>query len=159
MSLWTSAEIAAATGGTASADFSAGGVTFDSREIGPGDLFIALKGEFSDGHGFLDQASERGASGAVVAKATPHPHVLVTDTMAALEDLARAARARTAATIVGVTGSVGKTSTKEALFACLDRAAPGTAHRSVKSYNNHTGVPLSLARMPAEARFGVFEMG
>ena len=159
MTLWTSAEIAAATGGTASADFTATGVTFDSREVGPGDLFVALKGETSDGHKFLDQSSERGASGAVVSVTTPHPHVLVADTMAALEDLARAARARTPAKIIGVTGSVGKTSTKEALFAALDRGAPGAAHRSVKSYNNHTGVPLSLARMPAETRFGVFEMG
>ena len=159
MTLWTSSEIAAATGGTASADFTASGVTFDSREVGPGDLFVALKGETSDGHKFLDQSSERGASGAVVSVTTPHPHVLVADTMAALEDLARAARARTAAKIIGVTGSVGKTSTKEALFAALERCAPGAAHRSVKSYNNHTGVPLSLARMPAETRFGVFEMG
>ncbi|WEK01936.1 MAG: UDP-N-acetylmuramoyl-tripeptide--D-alanyl-D-alanine ligase [Candidatus Sphingomonas phytovorans] len=159
MSLWTSAEIATATGGTASTEFTATGVTFDSREVGPGDLFVALKGETSDGHRFLDQSSERGASGAVVAVATPHPHVLVSDTMAALEAMARAARARTPAKIIGVTGSVGKTSTKEALFAALDRGAPGTAHRSVKSYNNHTGVPLSLARMPAASRFGVFEMG
>ena len=159
MSLWTSAEIAQATGGTASADFAATGVTFDSREVTTGDLFVALKGEASDGHEFLDQASERGASGAVVGSPTPHPHVLVTDTMAALENLACAARARTAAKIIGVTGSVGKTSTKEALFAALDRGAPGAAHRSVKSYNNHTGVPLSLARMPAATRFGVFEMG
>ncbi|MEP7007911.1 MAG: Mur ligase family protein, partial [Sphingomonas bacterium] len=159
MSLWTSAEIAAATGGTASADFTATCVTFDSREVGSGDLFVALKGETSDGHKFLDQSSERGASGAVVSVSTPHPHVLVADTMAALEDLARAARARTPAKIIGVTGSVGKTSTKEALFAALDRCAPGATHRSVKSYNNHTGVPLSLARMPAATRFGVFEMG
>ena len=159
MSLWTSAEIAAATGGTASADFTATGVTFDSREVGPGDLFVALKGEASDGHKFLDQSSERGASGAVVSVTTPHPHVLVADTMAALIDLARASRARTSAKIIGVTGSVGKTGTKEALFAALDRSAPGAVHRSVKSYNNHTGVPLSLARMPAASRFGVFEMG
>ena len=159
MTLWTSAEIASATGGTASGDFVATGVTFDSREVGPGDLFIALKGETSDGHKFLDQSSERGASGAVVSSSTPHPHVLVADTTDALDALGRAARARTAAKIIGVTGSVGKTSTKEALFAALDRGAPGTAHRSVKSYNNHTGVPLSLARMPAASRFGVFEMG
>ena len=159
MSLWTSAEIAAATGGTASTDFTVTGVTFDSREVGPGDLFVALKGEASDGHKFLDQSSERGASGAVVSVTTPHPHVLVADTMAALEDLARASRARTGARIIGVTGSVGKTGTKEALFAALDRCAPGAAHRSVKSYNNHTGVPLSLARMPAASRFAVFEMG
>jgi len=159
VSLWTSAEIASATGGTASADFTVTGVTFDSREVGPGDLFVALKGETSDGHRFLDQSSERGASGAVVSVTTPHPHVLVADTMAALEDLARAARARTEAKVIGVTGSVGKTGTKEALFAALDRGAPGAVHRSVKSYNNHTGVPLSLARMPAATGFGVFEMG
>ncbi|HVI99602.1 MAG TPA: UDP-N-acetylmuramoyl-tripeptide--D-alanyl-D-alanine ligase [Sphingomonas sp.] len=159
MTLWTSADIAAATGGTASAAFTATGVTFDSREVGVGDLFIALAGETTDGHRFLDQASERGAAGAVVSVATPHPHVLVEDTTAALDDLGRAARARTEATIIGVTGSVGKTGTKEALFAALDRIDSGAAHRSLKSYNNHTGVPLSLARMPAATRYGVFEMG
>ncbi len=159
MTLWTSTEIATATGGTASAAFTASGVTFDSREVGPGDLFVALKGEATDGHRFLDGAFDRGAAGAIVSSATPHPHVLVPDTMVALEDLARAARARTAARIVGVTGSVGKTGTKEALFAALDRSAPGATHRSVKSYNNHTGVPLSLARMPADSRFAVLEMG
>ena len=157
--LWTAAEIAGATGGSASADFTCEGVTFDSREVGPGDLFIALKGETTDGHKFLDQSSERGAAGAVVSVSTPHPHVLVADTMAALDDLGRAARARTTAKIIGVTGSVGKTGTKEALYAALDRIEPGSAHRSLKSYNNHTGVPLSLARMPRETRFGVFEMG
>ena len=157
--LWTSAEIAAATGGTASTPFSATGVTFDSREVTTGDLFIALTGEATDGHRFLTQAFERGAAGALVSQPGAQPHVLVPDTMAALEHLARAARARTEAKIVGVTGSVGKTGTKEALFAALDRGAPGETHRSVKSYNNHTGVPLSLARMPAVTRFGVFEMG
>ena len=159
MTLWTSAEIATATRGTAAAPFAATGVTFDSREVGPGDLFVALSGEATDGHRFLDQAFACGAAGALVSQATDHPHVRVVDTMAALEDLARAARARTSARIIGVTGSVGKTGTKEALFAALDRATPGTAHRSVKSYNNHTGVPLSLSRMPAETRFGVLEMG
>ncbi|MGN6375313.1 MAG: UDP-N-acetylmuramoyl-tripeptide--D-alanyl-D-alanine ligase [Sphingomonas sp.] len=157
--LWTAAEIAAATNGTASADFTCNGVTFDSREVGPGDLFIALKGETTDGHNFLDQSSERGAAGAVVSIATPHPHVLVADTTAALDDLGRASRVRTAAKVIGVTGSVGKTGTKEALYAALDRVEPGCAHRSLKSYNNHTGVPLSLARMPRNTRFGVFEMG
>jgi UDP-N-acetylmuramoyl-tripeptide--D-alanyl-D-alanine ligase len=159
VTLWTSAEIAAATDGTASTDFACDGVTFDSREVGPGDLFIALKGETTDGHKFLDQASERGAAGAVVSVSTPHPHVLVGDTTRALDALGRAARARTDAKIIGVTGSVGKTGTKEALFAALNRVEPGCAHRSLKSYNNHTGVPLSLARMPRETCFGVFEMG
>ncbi len=157
--LWTAAEIAAATGGTAQGAFSAAGVAFDSREIGPGDLFVALKGEATDGHRFVDGAFAAGATGAIVSTAVAHPHVLVADTVAALDALGRASRARSPARIVGVTGSVGKTGTKEALYAGLDRAAPGAAHRSVKSYNNHTGVPLSLARMPREARFGIFEMG
>ncbi|UUL82792.1 UDP-N-acetylmuramoyl-tripeptide--D-alanyl-D-alanine ligase [Sphingomonas qomolangmaensis] len=159
MSLYTAAEIAAATGGTASADFVVTGVTFDSREVGPGDLFIALTGESTDGHRFLGQAFAQGAAGAIVSQPCDQPHVLVPDTMAALEALGRAARARTAATIIGVTGSVGKTGTKEALAAALDRAEPGATHKSVKSYNNHTGVPLSLARMPADSRFAVLEMG
>jgi UDP-N-acetylmuramoyl-tripeptide--D-alanyl-D-alanine ligase len=159
MTLWTASTIAAATGGTASADFAVSGVAFDSREVGPGDLFVALKGETTDGHHFLDQCFAQGAAGALVSVSTDHPHVLVPDTTAALDALARASRARTQATIIGVTGSVGKTGTKEALFAALERGARGQAHRSVKSYNNHTGVPLSLARMPADTRFGVFEMG
>jgi UDP-N-acetylmuramoyl-tripeptide--D-alanyl-D-alanine ligase len=157
--LWTSAEIAEATGGEAHGAFEASGVTFDSREVESGDLFLALKGESSDGHLFLDKAFAAGASGAVVSADCDRPHVRVADTMKALNELGAAARARTGARICGVTGSVGKTGTKEALFAALDRAAPGRAHRSVKSYNNHTGVPLSLARMPAGTKFGVFEMG
>jgi len=159
MTLWTSADIATATNGAASAAFDVSGVTFDSREVGQGDLFIALTGETTDGHKFLDQAFDRGAAGAIVSQDTPHPNVLVSDTFAALEALAKASRARTSARIVGVTGSAGKTGTKEALFAALDRSPAKSAHRSVKSYNNHTGVPLSLARMPAEVDYGVFEMG
>lgn len=157
--LWTSADIAKAVGGVAQGDFAAGGVAFDSREVGPGDLFIALKGEVTDGHKFVDQAFVQGAAGAIVSTPVAHPHVLVGDTTAALNALGIAARARTAAKIAGVTGSVGKTGTKEALAAALARANKGPVHRSVKSYNNHTGVPLSLARMPADTRFGVFEMG
>jgi UDP-N-acetylmuramoyl-tripeptide--D-alanyl-D-alanine ligase len=157
--LWTSDEIAAATGGTASAPFDVSGVAFDSREVEPGHLFVAMKGEETDGHRFVSQAFERGAAGAVVSEAVDGPHVLVADTAVALNALGAASRARTGARICGVTGSVGKTGTKEALYAALERAAPGRAHRSVKSYNNHTGVPLSLARMPRETRFGVFEMG
>jgi len=157
--LWTSAEIAAATGGGASAEFAVTGVAFDSREVGPGDLFVAMKGEASDGHLYLDQAFAQGAAGAIVSEPCAHPHVLVADSFTALQMLGCASRARSGATIIGVTGSVGKTSAKEALFAALDRGAPGAVHRSVKSYNNHTGVPLSLARMPRDARFGVFEMG
>jgi UDP-N-acetylmuramoyl-tripeptide--D-alanyl-D-alanine ligase len=157
--LWTSEEIAAATGGTASARFEATGVTFDSREVGAGDLFVAMPGTVHDGHKFIDAAFVAGAAGAITAQAVAGPHVLVDDTFAALQALGRASRERSHATIVGVTGSVGKTSTKEALYAALDRNRPGKVHRSVKSYNNHTGVPLSLARMPRDAEFGIFEMG
>jgi UDP-N-acetylmuramoyl-tripeptide--D-alanyl-D-alanine ligase len=159
MTLWTAAAIAAATRGAVAGDFAASGVAFDSREVGPGDLFVALTGESTDGHRFLDQAFAQGAAGALASAATPHPHVRVADTFAALEDLARAARQRTAARVIGVTGSVGKTSTKEALFAALDRSPSTRVHRSVKSYNNHTGVPLSLARMPADTDHAVLEMG
>jgi UDP-N-acetylmuramoyl-tripeptide--D-alanyl-D-alanine ligase len=159
MTLWTAGAIAAATGGTASRDFAVTGVAFDSREVGPGDLFVALTGETTDGHRFLDQAFAQGAAGAIVSQDTAYPHVRVADTFAALEDLARAARARVAGRVIGVTGSVGKTSTKEALFAALDRSPAKRAHRSVKSYNNHTGVPLSLSRMPADSDYAVLEMG
>jgi UDP-N-acetylmuramoyl-tripeptide--D-alanyl-D-alanine ligase len=157
--LWTAFDIAEATDGEVHGCFSANGVAFDSREVGPGDLFIAMRGEATDGHRFVGKAFANGAAGAIVSEPIDQPHVRVADTTAALNALGAAARKRTQARIVGVTGSVGKTGTKEALFAALDRAAPGRAHRSVKSYNNHTGVPLSLARMPADTRYGIFEMG
>ena len=157
--LWTSAEIEAATGGRASAPFEVGGVTFDSREVEPGHLFVAMPGTVADGHDFVAGAFEAGAAGALVSHRVDGPHVLVDDVAAALTALAIAARARMRGRVIGITGSVGKTSTKEALFAALDRAWPGQVHRSVKSYNNHTGVPLSLARMPREARAAVLEMG
>jgi UDP-N-acetylmuramoyl-tripeptide--D-alanyl-D-alanine ligase len=157
--LWTSAEIADATGGTASAPFEVTGVTFDSREVQPGDLFVAMPGTAADGHAFVDSAFASGAVGAIVSRPVSGPHVLVEDTFAALIALGRASRERSRATIFGVTGSVGKTSTKEALYCALDRCRPGKVHRSVKSYNNHTGVPLSLARMPRDAEFAVLEMG
>jgi UDP-N-acetylmuramoyl-tripeptide--D-alanyl-D-alanine ligase len=159
MSLWTSAEIAAACAGTATGEFAATGVTFDSREVEPGDLFIALKGEATDGHRYLRMARERGAAGLLVSEAVDGPAVRVGNTMAALNALGAAARDRSNALRIGVTGSVGKTGVKEALKAALNRVAPDAVHASVKSYNNHTGVPLSLARMPAASRFGVFEMG
>jgi UDP-N-acetylmuramoyl-tripeptide--D-alanyl-D-alanine ligase len=159
MNLWTSTEIAAACAGTASADFAVGGVSFDSREVEAGDLFIALKGEATDGHRFIDAALARGAAGLLVSEGVAAPHVRVADTMAALNALGAAARDRSNATRIGVTGSVGKTGVKEALKAALSRTTPDAVHASVKSYNNHTGVPLSLARMPAASRFGVFEMG
>ncbi len=157
--LWTSAEIALVSGGTASSDFDVSGVAFDSREVGPGDLFIALKGEATDGRHFVDGAMSRGAVGALVSQAVTHPHILVGDTMAGMEAMARASRARTQARIIGITGSAGKTGTKETLSAALARLNRGGVHKSVKSYNNHTGVPLSLARMPADSAYGVLEMG
>ena len=157
--LWTSDEIAAATGGTASASFDVTGVTFDSREVEHGFLFIAMPGSVHDGHKFVDAAFAAGAAAAIASQPVDYPHVLVDDTFAALQSLGRAARERSGAAVFGVTGSVGKTSTKEALYTALDRIASGRAHRSVKSYNNHTGVPLSLARMPREAEYAVFEMG
>jgi UDP-N-acetylmuramoyl-tripeptide--D-alanyl-D-alanine ligase len=162
--LWTSDEIAEATGGTVSAPFEATGVTFDSREVDPGDLFVAMPGSVHDGHKFVEAAFAAGAAGAVVSQRGADTenwgsHVLVGDTFAALQALARTARERTHAKIIGVTGSVGKTSTKEALYAALDRSHPGKVHRSVKSYNNHTGVPLSLARMPRDCGFAILEMG
>lgn len=157
--LWSSQEIADATGGTASQSFEVTGVTFDSREVGPGDLFVAMPGTVHDGHEFVAAAFQAGAAGVIVSRRVNGPHVLVEDTFAALQALGRASRERSRATILGVTGSVGKTSTKEALYAALDRNRPGKVHRSVKSYNNHTGVPLSLSRMPRDAELAVLEMG
>ena len=158
--LWTAGDVALATGGDAQGDFAVDSVTFDSREVIGGELFVALRGETTDGHRFIDMARERGAAGFLVETPVTGPHVRVPDTMAGLEALAAASRARAAeATIVGVTGSVGKTGVKEALRASFERFAPERTHASVKSYNNHTGVPLSLARMHADTRFGVFEMG
>ena len=157
--LWTSSEIAAATGGVASAPFEVEGVTFDSREVGPGDLFVAMPGTVADGHEFVAAAYASGATGALVSHPVDGPHILVPDVAAALTALAIEARRRVEATIIGVTGSVGKTSTKEALADALERSCRCQVHRSVKSYNNHTGVPLSLARMPRDTLAAVFEMG
>ena len=159
LALWDAQAIAAATGGVAHGEFQVAGVEIDSRDVVAGDLFFALKGEAMDGHKFVADALAKGAIAAVVDRPVEGPHVLVADTARALERLAKASRERSAARIVGVTGSVGKTGVKEALFAALERSSRGAAHRSVKSYNNHVGVPLSLARMSARAKFGVFEIG
>ncbi|MEM6475196.1 MAG: UDP-N-acetylmuramoyl-tripeptide--D-alanyl-D-alanine ligase [Pseudomonadota bacterium] len=159
LALWSSHEVEAACGGTASHAFQAAGVEIDSRDVRPGDLFIALKGEAMDGHKFLPQAFAAGAVAAITDRPVDFPHVLVEDTTKALHDLAHAARTRGASVRIGVTGSVGKTGVKEAIFNALDRTSRGAAHRSVRSYNNHVGVPLSLARMPARTKYGVFEMG
>ena len=159
--LWNDRDAAAATGGESLQPWSAFGVAFDSRQIAPGDLFVALKGETSDGHNYIGQAFDGGAAAAMVARSFDHdepaPLLLVPDTMAGLNDLARAARARCKGRICAVTGSVGKTGTKEMLYHVL--APQGATHVSEKSFNNHVGTPLSLARMPASTRFGVFEIG
>ena len=159
LALWDSATLADVTGGSASAAFQCSGVEIDSRDVMEGDLFVALEGETTDGHRFLEKAFANGAAAALVDRPVDFPHILVDDTFAALQALGAAARARGSIKAVGVTGSVGKTGVKEALFAALDRSSRGRAHRSVKSYNNHVGVPLSLARTPARARYGVYEMG
>ncbi len=157
--LWDAISLARAAKGTTNADFRVSGVEIDSRDVMPGDLFFALKGESTDGHNYVAMALEKGAAAVVADRDVDAPHLLVSDTTEALERLAAASRARTGARIIGVTGSVGKTGVKEAIFAALDRSSRGRAHRSVKSYNNHVGVPLSLARMPERSRYGIFEMG
>lgn len=160
--LWTAAEAARATGGKLiGADhWQAGGVSIDTRTLEPGDLFVALK-DARDGHDFLAQAFVSGAGAALISDESKAdgfgPCLVVGDVLEGLRKLGEAARDRSAAKRVAVTGSVGKTSTKEALAVCL--AASGQTHRSVKSYNNHWGVPLTLSRMPRESRFGVFEIG
>jgi UDP-N-acetylmuramoyl-tripeptide--D-alanyl-D-alanine ligase len=155
--LWTADEIAAATGGTVSGDFAAAGVSIDSRTVEPGDLFVALAG-VRDGHEFVAQTAAKGAAGALVSQAVATPAVVVADTFKALEALGVAARERAPQARRGaVTGSVGKTSVTRAVEAGLRRA--GKAHASVKSYNNHIGVPLTLARMPRDTERAVFEVG
>ncbi|MPZ30979.1 MAG: UDP-N-acetylmuramoyl-tripeptide--D-alanyl-D-alanine ligase [Rhodospirillales bacterium] len=158
--LWTSDEVARALGTAIATPFEANGVTFDSRAVGKGDLFFALKGETTDGHGFVAEAMKRGAAAAVVSRDVENVGgtlIRVPDTMKALVDLGHAARRRSNARIASVTGSVGKTSTKDALRAMLSAQAPTSA--SAASFNNHVGVPISLARLPREARYGVFEIG
>jgi UDP-N-acetylmuramoyl-tripeptide--D-alanyl-D-alanine ligase len=160
--LWTAAEAVAATGGRTSGDWFARGVSIDSRTMSSGDLFVALAGPRFDGHDFIADALAKGAAAAVVSRvpanlAPEAPLLVVEDTQRALEALGRAARRRSAATVVGVTGSVGKTGTKDALRRAFERQ--GRTVASAGSLNNQWGVPLSLARMPADAVYGVFELG
>jgi UDP-N-acetylmuramoyl-tripeptide--D-alanyl-D-alanine ligase len=162
MPLWGAMEAATATGGKAIGEWQGAGVSIDSRTIAQGDLFVALSGPNFDGHNFVAAALGKGAAAAVVAKRPPGvgenaPLLIVSDTQRALEDLGRASRARTQAQIIAVTGSVGKTGTKEALQRALERQ--GRSFASSGSLNNQWGVPLSLARMPRDARYGVFELG
>ena len=134
-------------------------ISIDSRELGPDALFVAIKGDRFDGHDFVDTALANGAAAALVSegRSAGPGRIHVADALDGLRDLGRAARARSRAFIVGVTGSVGKTTTKEALRTVFEAA--GQTHASIKSFNNHWGVPLMLARMPENAQFGVFEMG
>jgi UDP-N-acetylmuramoyl-tripeptide--D-alanyl-D-alanine ligase len=161
MSLWTMAEAVAATGGRAQGDWAVDGVSIDTRTIELGDLFVALK-DVRDGHDFVAMALEKGAGAALVSRipdgvASDAPLLIVDDVLGGLEKLGAAARARTDATVIGITGSVGKTSTKEMLLAILSEQ--GRTHASVDSYNNHWGVPLTLARMPADTQYAIIEMG
>src|SRR5262249_6392177 len=159
--LWPSAEVASALAPLAMpAPFEATGVTFDSRAVGKGDLFFALAGESTDGHAFVADALSRGAAAAVVAREVPGASgnlVRVADTMEALVALGRAGRSRSDARIASVTGWVGRTSTKDARRVLLSAQPPPSA--STASFNTHVGVPISLARLPREARYGVFEIG
>jgi UDP-N-acetylmuramoyl-tripeptide--D-alanyl-D-alanine ligase len=162
--LWTSRELGEATGGTFSVRFDAAGVSIDTRTLTGGDLFIALVGEGRDGHAFVADALAKGAAGAMVhTPVSPgQPAIQVDDTLTALARLGGFARARfgesdAAAKLVAVTGSVGKTTTKEMLRSILSRF--GRTHAAVASYNNHWGLPLTLARTPLDAEFCVAEIG
>ncbi|WP_420584512.1 UDP-N-acetylmuramoyl-tripeptide--D-alanyl-D-alanine ligase [Ruegeria sp.] len=161
MTLWTAAEAAEATGGRATTDWSVNGISIDTRTLQPGDLFVALTAA-RDGHDFVAQALEKGAGAALVSRipegvAEDAPLLIVEDVQTGLEALGMAGRARTEARVIGVTGSVGKTSTKEMLSTILE--TQGKTHASVASYNNHWGVPLTLARMPRDTEFAVIEIG
>jgi UDP-N-acetylmuramoyl-tripeptide--D-alanyl-D-alanine ligase len=160
--LWTCADAADATGGNPhGAEWKAHGVSIDTRTIAEGDLFVALK-DVRDGHDFVAQALDKGAAAALVSRipdglGPDAPLLVVDDVLVGLERLGAAARARTDAKVIGVTGSAGKTSTKEMLRHML--SAQGRTHAAEASYNNHWGVPLTLARMPAKTEFAVIEIG
>ncbi|HEV2303521.1 MAG TPA: UDP-N-acetylmuramoyl-tripeptide--D-alanyl-D-alanine ligase, partial [Stellaceae bacterium] len=160
--LWDAAEAAAATGGRNTAPWTAGGVSIDSRSLAAGELFVALRGPNHDGHDFAAVAFARGAAAALVDRPVAGlperaPLLRVADTLAALARLGAAGRRRSAARVVAVTGSVGKTGTKEALRLAL--SAYGETSAAAGSLNNHWGVPLSLARLSKSARWAVFELG
>ena len=162
--LWRAEEAAAATGGALSGGgWTAGGVEIDTRALKERDLFVALRGEARDGHDFIAAALEKGAAAALAThrpEGVPDtaPLLLVEDTLSALTRLGAAGRRRAERMkTVAVTGSVGKTSTKEMLGTMFSAAGP--THAAVKSFNNHIGVPLTLARTPPETEFGVYEIG
>jgi len=160
--LWSAEEAVQATGGRTTCDWQATGVSIDSRSVAPGDLFIALKGPTFDGHDYAGKAIKAGAAASMVHRRADGidesmPLLIVDDTFAALWRLGTAARERSQARLIAVTGSVGKTGTKEALRLCL--APQGLTSASIGSFNNHWGVPLSLARMARKAVYGIFELG
>ena len=161
MPLWSARDAASATGGSSLTSWNATGVSIDSRSLAAGELFVALRGPIHDGHEFVGAAFERGAVAAMVDREIPHlstaPLLRVADTFIGLASLAAAARNRSTGRIVAVTGSVGKTSTKEALRLALAACNPTFA--SAGGLNNHWGAPLSLARLPPEAAYGIFELG
>ena len=158
MSLWTASELVEATGGTLSGPFDADGLSIDTRTIAAGELFVALLGEGRDGHAFVADALAKGAAGAIVHEdVSARPVLRVDDTLAALTRLGGFARWRFGGRLVAVTGSVGKTTTKEMLRCAL--SAFGYVHAAVASYNNHWGVPLTLARTPRDADFCIAEIG
>ena len=161
MTLWTASDAARATAGLAQGDWTATGVSIDTRTLQRGDLFVALTA-LRDGHDYVAQALAKGAAAAMVSYIpedvdTDAPLLIVDDVQTGLEALGRAGRDRTDARVVAITGSVGKTSTKEMLAGML--ADQGRTHASVASYNNQWGVPLTLARMPADTEFAVIEIG
>ncbi len=157
MTLWTSADIVKATGGVATHDFSVSGLSIDTRSLRSGDLFVAIK-DVRDGHDFIPAAIAAGASGVLCERAIGDAKaVIVPDSVKALEALGVHARDTRKALRVGVTGSVGKTSVKDALHMML--SAFGTSHKSIKSFNNHLGVPITLSTLPEGADFAVLEMG
>ena len=160
--LWTSTDAAAATNGQETGDWAATGISIDTRSLERGDLFVALSGPNFDGHDFVGGAFDNGAAAALVSNTGVQsldgkPGLIVADTLDALRSLATAGRARTNARIAAITGSVGKTGTKEALAHVL--ASQGSTSYSKSSLNNHWGVPLSLARMRRDTEFGIFEIG
>jgi UDP-N-acetylmuramoyl-tripeptide--D-alanyl-D-alanine ligase len=160
--LWTASEAASATGGKAFGNWEAQGISIDTRTLEKDDLFVALKGDNRDGHCFVPSALEKGAGAAMVIDPPPGlaesaPLLVVDDTLSGLEALGCASRARSLASILAVTGSAGKTTTKEMLRLTLE--GQGKVAASVASYNNHWGVPLSLARMARDTAYGVFEIG
>jgi UDP-N-acetylmuramoyl-tripeptide--D-alanyl-D-alanine ligase len=158
--LWTSADLVAATGGRTPGDWSVTGVSIDSRTVAPGDLFVALT-DARDGHDFVADALAKGAAAALVSRlpggVDPAHLLIVDDVLAALTRIAAAARARMTGKVIAVTGSVGKTTVKEMLRTVL--SPQGRTHAAEASYNNHWGVPLTLARMPADTEFAVIEIG